>query len=83
MIGPPPITEDVKVLRDYVEKLYNWLTYPDKFECQFIELQELSADISAPGSNRVRIYAVDNGSSKTKLAARFSTGAVQEIDVEP
>ena len=83
MIGPPPDTEDIKVLKMWCDQLYNWLKYPDKFECQFIELQELSTDIAAPGVNRVRIYAVDNGSSKTRLAARFATGAVQEIEVEP
>lgn len=82
MIGPPPVTDDIKVLRDYVYELYNWISYPDKFECQFIELTELSADIAAPGTNRVRIYAVDSG-AKTRLAARFATGAVQEIEVEP
>jgi len=82
MIGPPPITDDIKVLRDYVYELYNWVSYPDKFECQFIELTELSADVAAPGTNRVRIYAVDS-SGKTRLAARFATGAVQEIEVEP
>lgn len=83
MIGPPPNTDDIRVLRAWCDQLYNWIIYPDKFEVQFIELQELSADPDAPGTNRVRIYAVDNGSAKTRLAARFATGAVQEIDVEP
>lgn len=83
MIGPPPITNDVRILREYIYELYNWIAYPDKLECQFIELQELSTDVDAPGANRVRIYAVDNGSAKTKLAARFATDPVQELDVEP
>jgi hypothetical protein len=83
MIGPPPRTDDIKVLRDYVERLYNWIAYPDKFETQFIEMVELSTDVAAPGTNRVRIYAVDSGGGKTKLAARFATGAVQQLGVEP
>lgn len=83
MIGPPPITDDVTVLRDWCEKLYAWITYPDKFEVQFIEMQEQASDVDAPSANRVRIYAKDNGSSKTQLVARFNTGAVQELDVEP
>ena len=83
MIGPPPRTDDIRILRDYVEQLYNWIVYPDKLECQFIEMQELSSDIDAPGTNRVRIYTVDSGGGKTKLAARFATGAVQQLGVEP
>lgn len=82
MIGPPPNTGDIKVLREWCEQLYQWLIYPDKFEAQFIELQELSADADAPGANRVRIYATDTG-GKTQLVARFSTGAVQQLEVEP
>ena len=81
MIGPPPRTDDIRILRNYIEQLYNWIAYPDKFECQFIELQELSTDVDAPGANRVRIYAVDNGSAKTRLAARFANGTV-ELGVE-
>ena len=82
MIGPPPITDDIKVLRDYVYELYNWISYPDKFECQFIELQELSSSVATPGANRVRIYAVDNGSAKTKLAAKCADGSEQTIVLE-
>jgi hypothetical protein len=82
MIGPPPNTDDVKKLRDWCDQLYQWLLYPDKFECQFVELQELSADVTAPGVNRVRVYATDVG-GKTQLVSRFNTGAVQQITVEP
>ena len=46
-------------------------------------MQELSSDVDAPGTNRVRIYAIDSGGAKTKLAARFATGAVQQLGVEP
>ena len=38
---------------------------------------------AAPAANSVRIYAVDNGSGKTQLMARFATGAAQQIAIEP
>lgn len=34
-------------------------------------------------SNAARIYAEDNGSGKTRLMARFGTGAAQQIAIEP
>jgi hypothetical protein len=37
---------------------------------------------SAPATNNVRIYARDTG-GKTELVARFPTGAVQQIAIEP
>lgn len=53
------------------------------FEGQFLELEELDADPDAPAANRVRLYAKDNGAGKTGLYARFNTGAVQQVAVEP
>jgi hypothetical protein len=47
------------------------------------ELDELSADPAAPAANRVRFYAKDNGAGKTGLYARFNTGAVQQVALEP
>lgn len=38
---------------------------------------------SAPSANQVVIYAEDNGSGKTRLMARFNTGAAQQIAIEP
>jgi hypothetical protein len=38
---------------------------------------------SAPSSNQVVIWAEDNGSGKTRLMARFATGANQQIAIEP
>jgi hypothetical protein len=38
---------------------------------------------AAPAANGVRIYAEDNGAGKTRLMARFATGAAQEIAIEP
>ena len=38
---------------------------------------------SAPSANQVVIYAEDNGSGKTRLMARFNTGAAQVLATEP
>lgn len=38
---------------------------------------------AAPAANSVRIYAVDNGSGKTQLMALFSSGAAQQIAIQP
>ena len=38
---------------------------------------------SAPSTNAVRIYSVDNGSGKTQLMALFATGAAQQLAIEP
>lgn len=47
-----------------------------------LEFREQTAP-SAPSTNRVRIYAEDNGSGKTRLMALFPTGAAQQIAIEP
>lgn len=38
---------------------------------------------SAPSANQVVVYAEDNGSGKTRLMARFNTGAAQVLATEP
>lgn len=38
---------------------------------------------SAPSANNVVVYAEDNGSGKTRLMARFATGAAVQIAIEP
>jgi len=38
---------------------------------------------AAPATNGVYIFAEDNGSGKTRLMARFATGAAQQISIEP
>lgn len=48
----------------------------------FVEQGEI-ADPAAPAANNARLYARDNGSSKTQLIVRFPTGAVQVIATEP
>lgn len=47
-----------------------------------IQLAEVSAP-SAPAANNVIIYAVDNGSGKTQLMALFSSGAAQQLAIQP
>jgi hypothetical protein len=38
---------------------------------------------AAPAADRVRIYAEDDGAGKTRLMARFATGAAVQIAIEP
>jgi hypothetical protein len=46
------------------------------------ELAEMTAP-AAPATNNVRIYAEDDGAGKTRLMARFATGAAVQIAIEP
>lgn len=48
-----------------------------------LELTEVIAETNAPTANKVRMYARDNGAGKTQIVARFPTGAVQQIAIEP
>jgi hypothetical protein len=48
-----------------------------------IQLQEAGAAPSAPAADNVIIYAIDNGSGKTQLMALFSSGAAQQIAIQP
>ena len=50
---------------------------------RFVELTELSADPAAPAANVARLYTKDNGSGKTLLCVRFSSGAVQTVATQP
>lgn len=52
------------------------------FWAGYQEMSEMTAP-AAPAANSVRIYAEDNGSGKTRLMARFATGAAQQIAIEP
>ena len=47
----------------------------------WLELRERTAPVGA--SDRVRIYAEDNGAGKTRLMAIFPTGAAQQIAIQP
>jgi hypothetical protein len=46
------------------------------------QLTEMTAP-AAPAANGVRIYAEDDGAGKTRLMARFATGAAVQIAIEP
>jgi len=48
----------------------------------FQQFDEVTAP-SSPATNKVRIYAEDNGSGKTRLMALFPTGAAVQIAIEP
>lgn len=48
----------------------------------YIDIQEITAPSNAD-ANRVRIFAEDNGSGKTRLMAIFPSGAKQQIAIEP
>jgi hypothetical protein len=47
-----------------------------------LEFREQTAP-AAPATNSVRIYAEDDGAGKTRLMARFATGAAVQIAIEP
>lgn len=49
----------------------------------YVELEELSAAPAAPAANKVRIYAIDNGAGKTQLMSIFSSGAAQQLSIQP
>jgi hypothetical protein len=52
------------------------------FPLSGIKFTEIS-DPTAPATNDVILYAKDNGAGKTQLMARFATGAVQQVAIEP
>lgn len=66
-------------LRWTMDNVGNMLQMSASYE----ELRELSNDPAAPSANRVRFYCKDNGAGKTGLYARFNTGAVQQVALQP
>jgi hypothetical protein len=48
-----------------------------------LTLKELAADPEAPDTDQVVLYAKDSGGGKTVLYARFHTGAIQQVAIEP
>lgn len=48
----------------------------------FISMKEQTAPANAPADS-VYIYAEDNGSGKTRLMAKFATGAAVQIAIQP
>lgn len=49
---------------------------------QSLEFREMTAP-AAPSANNVVVYAEDDGAGKTRLMARFATGAAVQIAIEP
>lgn len=50
---------------------------------RYLELDELAASPAAPAANKVRLFSKDSGAGKTQVCARFPTGAVVVLGVEP
>lgn len=48
----------------------------------YYELTEMTAP-AAGAVNTCRVYAEDNGAGKTRLMAKFNTGAAQQLAIEP
>lgn len=48
----------------------------------YAELTEMTAP-GAPATNDARLYLEDNGAGKTRLMARFATGAAVQVAIEP
>jgi len=44
---------------------------------------EQASEPAAPAANGFVIYAIDNGSGKTRLMVKFATGAAQQLAIEP
>lgn len=53
-----------------------------RLNANFYELSEMTAP-AAPAANGCRIWVEDNGSGKTRLMALFSSGAAQQIAIQP
>jgi len=47
-----------------------------------VQFTEMTAP-SAPGANKVILFAQDNGAGKTQLMALFPSGAAQQVAIEP
>jgi hypothetical protein len=55
---------------------------PIDMNANYLQMAERTAP-SAPAANGVRLYAVDNGAGKTQLMALFSSGAAQQVAIQP
>jgi hypothetical protein len=49
----------------------------------FQEMVQMFTDPAAPAAGRARLFVRDNGSGKTQLCVRFSTGVVQVLATQP
>jgi len=50
---------------------------------RYVELVEMSSPSAPSDNNRARLFIRDNGSGKTQLCVRFTTGAIQVIATQP
>lgn len=51
------------------------LAIEDEQALDFLEFDEQGSAPAAPAANAVRLYAQDNGSGKTRIVAKFASGA--------
>lgn len=80
----PGVKDDGRALEDSAE--YTLPTYDALGDIGVdgcVELLEMSPEPSAPGSNKARLYARDNGAGKTQVVALFPSGSAQVIATEP
>lgn len=53
----------------------NGLTISDNKAPTYLEFAEQGTAPAAPAANSVRLFAEDNGSGKTRIVAKFASGA--------
>lgn len=72
------------------QQWYRWLSelvvvlgdIRDQAAQTYSDVPEMTAP-AAPAADIARIYVDDNGSGKTRLMVRFSSGAAQQIAIQP
>jgi hypothetical protein len=73
------LNEDTSNLHDEAGK---FKVFGDSSVTGYFELIETPVDPD-PVANKVRLWAEDNGSGKTRLMAQFGTGSAVQIAIEP
>lgn len=62
--------------------LYNSSTAPSNFGASYLQFTEMTAP-AAGAADQTRLFTQDNGAGKTQLMAIFSSGAAQQIAIQP
>jgi len=76
----PTSTTDVSILRKIANVV--GIAKGDGGSGGALSFDEMTSP-AAPATNGVYIFAEDNGAGKTRLMARFATGATQQLAIEP
>ncbi|MFX0194552.1 MAG: hypothetical protein ACFFCW_00395 [Candidatus Hodarchaeota archaeon] len=77
----PPNVHTLQEVIQHLERMYDFLKWWGRFECQYMEWQEVDAPES-PGPHRARIYALESSDGRTQLVAKFDTGNPIRIVIE-